>query len=299
MNNAKNTPTVSSAAAVAVFTAANGLIRAPYFGTSILPFAAAAVLSFPAVGAAQFLFLKINRSGAAVLKKAVLLILSIASAFAAVFALREYAHFIFDDVLTHENYLVIKAIFTVCVFALAAARKQAIYKFSFLSAVLVSGVFAVLFLTSLKTFDAGNLKSAISFYDFSLKQTGVYFLKMFLPTLLAAAFICENEEAVKAGVLGMSWAVLLTATVLLDCVLSFSLPLAAKLDYPYIDDISTVTVGSLFTRMDGFAYIAFFVCYLVKCAVCAVLCGRLLQRAGIKNKKAALAAVCLIIFAFA
>ena len=299
MNKAKNTPLISSAATVAVFTAANGLICAPYSGTSILPFVAAAAFAFFAVAVTQFLLIKISKERAEIPKRAVFLALSIASAFAAVFSLREYSRFIFDDVLTRGNYLTVKAIFTVCVFALAAAREHAIYKFSLLSAVLVSGVFAVLFFTSLKTFDAENLKSAISLTGFSFKQTAVYYFKMFLPTLPAAAFVCGNEKAIKAGALGTAWAVLLCAVVLLDCILSFSLPLAAKLDYPYIDDISTVTVGSLFTRMDGFAYIAFFVCYLVKCGVCVRLCGRLVQRAGIKNRKAALAAVCVLIFAFA
>lgn len=299
MNKAKNTPLISSAATVAVFTAANGLICAPYSGTSILPFVAAAAFAFFAVAVTQFLLIKISKERAEISKRAVFLALSIASAFAAVFSLREYSRFIFDDVLTRGNYLTVKAIFTVCVFALAAAREHAIYKFSLLSAVLVSGVFAVLFFTSLKTFDAENLKSAISLTGFSFKQTAVYYFKMFLPTLPAAAFVCGNEKAIKAGALGTAWAVLLCAVVLLDCILSFSLPLAAKLDYPYIDDISTVTVGSLFTRMDGFAYIAFFVCYLVKCGVCVRLCGRLVQRAGIKNRKAALAAVCVLIFAFA
>jgi hypothetical protein len=299
VNKAKNTPLISSAATVAVFTAANGLICAPYSGTSILPFVAAAAFAFFAVAVTQFLLIKISKERAEIPKRAVFLALSIASAFAAVFSLREYSRFIFDDVLTRGNYLTVKAIFTVCVFALAAAREHAIYKFSLLSAVLVSGVFAVLFFTSLKTFDAGNLKSAISLTGFSFKQTAVYYFKMFLPALPAAAFVCGNEKAIKAGALGTAWAVLLCAVVLLDCILSFSLPLAAKLDYPYIDDISTVTVGSLFTRMDGFAYIAFFVCYLVKCGVCVRLCGRLVQRAGIKNRKAALAAVCVLIFAFA
>ena len=309
MNKAKNTPLISSAATVAVFTAANGLICAPYSGTSILPFVAAAAFAFFAVAVTQFLLIKISKERAEIPKRAVFLALSIASAFAAVFflnvnviwiiSLREYSRFILDDVLTRGNYLTVKAIFTVCVFALAAAREHAIYKFSLLSAVLVSGVFAVLFFTSLKTFDAENLKSAISLTGFSFKQTAVYYFKMFLPTLPAAAFVCGNEKAIKAGALGTAWAVLLCAVVLLDCILSFSLPLAAKLDYPYIDDISTVTVGSLFTRMDGFAYIAFFVCYLVKCGVCVRLCGRLVQRAGIKNRKAALAAVCVLIFAFA
>ncbi len=299
MNKAKNTPLISSAATVAVFTAANGLICAPYSGTSILPFVAGAAFAFFAVAVTQFLLIKISKERAEIPKRAVFLALSIASAFAAVFSLREYSLFIFDDVLTRGNYLTVKAIFTVCVFALAAAREHAIYKFSLLSAVLVSGVFAVLFFTSLKTFDAGNLKSAISLTGFSFKQTAVYYFKMFLPALPAAAFVCGNEKAIKAGALGTAWAVLLCAVVLLDCILSFSLPLAAKLDYPYIDDISTVTVGSLFTRMDGFAYIAFFVCYLVKCGVCVRLCGRLVQRAGIKNRKAALAAVCVLIFAFA
>lgn len=292
MNKVSKRPFVPCAATVAAFTAANGLISAPYFPMSILPFFAAAVCAAVIVAVTQFLFIKITCIGNSFFKKTVYLLISISSVAAAVFALREYSRFIFDDVLVRENYFVIKAILTFCVYCLAVSKENVIYKFAFLSAVLISAVFVGLFFTSVKTFDAENIKSALVFSDFSLKETAVYFSKMFLPSLLAAVFICEDQKAIKAGLLGTAWAFLLGAVVLLDCILSFSLPLASKLDYPYIDDISTVTVGSLFTRMDGFAYIAFFVCYLIKCGVCVSLCGGMLQNAGIRRKRIVTAAVC-------
>ncbi|MBR5923682.1 MAG: GerAB/ArcD/ProY family transporter [Clostridia bacterium] len=294
MNNAKERPLILPAAAVAVFTVANGMIKAPYFSGSILPFVAAFILGVPAFCGVGILRLKLYGCCNLYVKRTALFIVFAFAGFAAILATSEFSRFIFDDVLVHENYLVIKAVFAVCVFALSVCEENVIYKFSLLCAVLVSTVFFVLFLTSVKTFDANNIKSALTFSDFSLKQTGAYFARTILPALIAAVHVCENKKAVKAGAFGIAWAFALCSLVLLDCILSFSLPLAAKLDYPYIDDISTVTVGSLFTRMDGFAYIAFFVCYLLKCALCVSLGAKCLEKAGLCHKKAICAALCII-----
>ena len=125
-------------------------------------------------------------------------------------------------------------------------------------------------------------------------------MKMVLPTVIAIAFIGSSGDTIPRRTAALSFAlgVVLTFTVVFDGILSFGLPLAAKLEYPYIDDISTVNVGSLFTRMDAFAYFAFFNCYIIKCAVCLKLASQLARRIGIKAQKifCAVAACMLLVF---
>ena len=93
MNKVSKRPFVPCAATVAAFTAANGLISAPYFPMSILPFFAAAVCAAVIVAVTQFLFIKITCIGNSFFKKTVYLLISISSVAAAVFALREYSRF--------------------------------------------------------------------------------------------------------------------------------------------------------------------------------------------------------------
>ena len=184
-------------------------------------------------------------------------------------AFSEYTDFIYGAVMTRADMWVIKAVFAFCVYFFAVSKKTAIYKFSLLAAVLASTVFIILFFLSAKTFDTHNLRGVFSITDFSLAQTADYFVKMFLPTVLCIMFIGKSDKklSVFSAILGALYSIVLCLVVILDSVLSFGLPFAAKLSYPYISDISTVTVGSLFTRMDGFAYFAFFACYIVKCGV--------------------------------
>ena len=153
---------------------------------------------------------------------------------------------------------------------------------------------------SAKTFDLKNLSGALRLSGFSISDTGVYFLNLVLPSI-AVLFFCMTDSGVSAlgALCGVSAGALFCAVAVLDSVLSFGLSLAAKLSYPYIDDISTVTAGSLFTRMDGFAYFTFFACYVLKCAVCIKTSARLLRRAGIKYEKTAVGLLCIASAVFA
>ncbi|MBR4909747.1 MAG: GerAB/ArcD/ProY family transporter [Clostridia bacterium] len=273
---------------IAAFSLANGLIAAPFSKDSLLPYFAAlgGALCLAAVLAAllgRFKARNINPF----LTKILCVVIAAASFAAALFSLKEYCGFIYDTVLYRSGMISIKAIFAFCVFYFAVSGSGAVYKFSLFSAVAVSVILPLLFFMSLKTFDIKNLSGVFSFGDTFLKDSENYFLRMFLPTLPAVGYIAVFGKKISPG--GAAGGVILGAAlsliVLFDTVLSFGLPLSAKLDYPYIGDISTVTVGNLFTRMDGFAYIAFFVCHLIKCGVSIKLAALLLSKAGIKNKK--------------
>lgn len=275
-------------ALVSVFTVANSVIEMPLYRESLSElFIAAAggiIISF-------FIYKPLKTAMSAnsgILKGAVFAVVFIFSLIAAVAASREYTAFIYENLLTKESAFLIKLIFALCTACIAAGDKKAIYKFSSISFFFVTAIFAVMFLISVKNFDLRNLKTAFDFSHISVKHTFAYGYKLLVPSVFAVLFIALDmphnlpKFAVPAGV---SWGVIICIITVLDSVLSFSLPLSARLEYPYIDDISTVTIGNLFTRMDGFAYFAFFVCYLLKCAVLIRLSADALCLAGIKKKR--------------
>lgn len=269
----------------AVFFTANGLIRAPFTSGSLTPLfiALAAGLILLPLSAAIFRSVKIK----GIARKAALFVLAAASFSAAGFAFGEYCDFIYAEVLTRADMWLIKAVFALCVFYLSVLDDAAVYKFGFLSFILTAAVFSGLFILSAKTFEPKNLDGAFGLSGVSLADVGKNTLSLILPSFAAVIFFRLSDKDV--SVRRVLWGVIPSAAfcliVVFDSVLSFGLPLAAKLTYPYIDDISTVTAGSLFTRMDGFAYFAFFACYLTKCAVCIKTAARLLGRAGIKHEK--------------
>lgn len=292
MENEKDLSSFSFAALFGVFILSGGIITAPDNKNSLIPFIIAAVLGV----ISAFIFLKLSER-LFLLKSAVIsgIIYAVVIAFSLAFALRaaqEFTGFIYEGVLVHENKFLIKLIFAACVFCLSLSDRKAIYKFSFLSAVLVTVIFVVLFFTSVKTFDIKNLKGAFSTDTINLKQIAYSYSRLFLSVFGAAAFGAKSAEKKGKGALaalGTLFGVLLCFVLVFDTVLSFGLPLASGLIYPYIDDISTVTVGSLFTRMDGFSYFAFFVCYLLRCAVFTRLSADLVEKSGIKKRKTATA----------
>lgn len=286
---------------IAAFTAANSLISAPFYGGNILAFivatvAGAVILTLLSRPLTHFF----TASDCAIYRKILYAVIVVLCVLAAGLGAKEYCVFIYRAVLVRSNIWMIKVTFCLCVFFLAVSEKIAIYKFSLLTAVMSGGVFLVLFILSAKNFNIKNLYGIFDFAGFSFPQAGIYLLKMILPTVIAVIFTGAAGDVMprRSAALSFTFSTFLSATVVFDSVLSFGLPLAAKLPYSYIDDISTVNVGSLFTRMDAFAYFAFFACYIVKCAICLKLAAQLLHRTGVKYEKAfcAIAAGALMFF---
>lgn len=281
--NSKEAP--FNIAIISAFTVANSLILSPFYKKSIIPFLLACLLWALIIA----VYAALQNSVVCKIKnktviKTISIFVSLTAFIVSGLAFSEHTDFIYDAVMIRADMWVIKAVFAFCVYFFAVSKKTTIYKFSLLALILASTVFYVLFFLSAKSFDTRNLKGILSTTDFSLAQTNDYFVKMFLPTVVCVMFIGKSDKklSVFSAVSGALYSFVLCFAVIFDSILSFGLPFAAELSYPYISDISTVTVGSLFTRMDGFAYFAFFACYIVKCGVCINLAATLVSE---KHKK--------------
>lgn len=82
---------------------------------------------------------------------------------------------------------------------------------------------------------------------------------------------------------GLAFGGVLLGFCILSSFLLFGADLSARLDYPYASVVSTVTVGRLFTRMDGFSYFIYFASSITKINTCIFIIYSSLKE---MNKKA-------------
>lgn len=169
-----------------------------------------------------------------------------------------------------ENFF-IAAVFLAAAVLLFFKPKEVILKLSvILFAVCVSAVLIFFFLTA-KDFCLTNL-SVNKLPSLKVLCDGLpnYILRLSLPTVLvsasdAAFFKGAHKQAGFAGIcIGLSAVTL----GMLDCILLFGIPLSERLAFPLSAAVSTVTVGPLFSRMDGIIYCVFFVTALIKTVWC-------------------------------
>ncbi|MBP3626588.1 MAG: GerAB/ArcD/ProY family transporter [Clostridia bacterium] len=193
----------------------------------------------------------------------------------------QYADFVSKTVLPKVSPILISLIFIAIAIYLSFRHSSVIFKFSLFSFVLVFIAVAAFFIMSYKNFRLDNISLLqLPTSKKLIKQTIPYLLKVFLPFLLVLIYqACQFERIGKKQTLwGLSLGGITLALTLLNSVLLFGAPLSASLDFPYASAISTVTVGYLFSRMDGFSYFIYFACCLIKISVCIGIIKSLIKR---------------------
>jgi len=201
---------------------------------------------------------------------------------------RNFVSYIFNDVLVENTKISVLSVFASIVFFVVLKGEKPLSKFSVLALVFCFLSIIVLFFASVDNFSSGNVKSlfAGNTEDF-LINSGRYFVRVFLCPLVFAFYSRRsfNEENKKSDFLGFFIGFLMLSLCYLNAGLIFSLPYAARLDFAYPLSISVVSVGNLFTRMDGFAYFIIFFSCLIKTAVSGITIGQIIKSFGIKHSK--------------
>lgn len=185
-----------------------------------------------------------------------------------------YADFVDKILLPETPKFLIAAVFILSAVYLATRRQEVILKLSLIAVFAAVVAVCLFFLLSAKDFKAENIFN-YGFPNFSqlLKSSKPYFINVALPALLIPAYSALFTGKSRAGApfLGLTTGLALTLLCLLESLLLFGAPLAERLSFPLAAAVSTVTVGSLFTRMDGIVYCLFFLPALIKTAVCMKL----------------------------
>ncbi|MGN0494125.1 MAG: GerAB/ArcD/ProY family transporter [Acutalibacteraceae bacterium] len=267
------------ASLTAFFILGDAIIALPcaYTGSvSLLGFLGAAlsavVLYFAAVPLANRLL--IGRGTARVFSVPLLFAAAAYALYNAGAALISYTDFVDRVLLPETPRFFISAAFITATAYLASRRQEVILKLSLIFLAAAAVTVLLFFLLSVKDYNAENI--AVNRLP-SLKElfSGAkpYIFKISLPALLIPVYsaLFTGESRIRAPFSGLLIGLAVTALCLLESLLLFGAPLANRLDFPLAAAVSTVTVGQLFSRMDGIVYCLFFAAALIKTAVCMKL----------------------------
>ena len=171
--------------------------------------------------------------------------------------------------------------FLISVVFFATRREEDLLKFSLLAGGLIGVLIIFFFIASISAFDLNRIFifSAKSLEP-ALRQTPPYIKECLPPCLLLGVYqTCVFGRVQKsASFWGIIIGFILLWLCILNSVLIFGVPLSARLSYPYASAVSTVSVGRLFTRLDGFAYFIYYISSLTKITVCIFICCALLKK---------------------
>lgn len=185
-----------------------------------------------------------------------------------------FTKFINEILLPDTHIFIPAAVFILITALLAFKGNSPILKFSVISAFVTVIIIALFFILSAKDFMPGNMTISgfDGFFPF-LKQVKPYFLNITLPALLLPAYGFLNIGKIRksSAIAGFAGGAILMTFSLLDSLLLFGAPLSSELPFPLAAAASTVTVGPLFSRMDGFIYFLFFITALIKTVICIKL----------------------------
>ncbi len=267
----------------------------------IVAFLLSLLLAAPVCKAVDFVFDTAHLSGkfskiiTAAVYCATLLLIVLDSAV----CVTDYVGFVSQSILPDASKLVIAAVLLGVVFWSATRPDTTILKFSLISFVIVAAIVVLFFVFSLKNMSIEYI-FLLSLPDWKdvFFQTLPYLSGVFLSII--TTFIYQKltfaRQKISDGILSLGIAAGLFAMVLLNSILLFSSPLAGEYRYPYADAISVVSIGDLFTRMDGFAYFVFFATCLIKLTVSVFVIKVLVSRLGFTHKKITAAIATVIIF---
>lgn len=210
----------------------------------------------------------------------------------------------FTDFVTHSilpdasRFLISIAMLGILLWS-ATRPDSTILKFSLICFVIVAAALLFFFIFSIKNMHIEYifLLSLPDFYDVML-QTLPYLYGVFLSIITALIYQKMLFGTLKSsrGVGAIAVSGVMFSIALLNSILLFGSQLSGEYKYPYADAISVISVGDLFTRMDGFAYFVFFATCLIKLTVSVFVISGLFGSISVKNKKITAAVATVIIF---
>ena len=265
----------------ALFVLGNGILSLPSQGAdgfTFLAFLVSLPLVFLIFWLASIIFGKISetKSSSGAFKKAVYIICLLSAGIFALFSgaatLKALTEFVSAVMLPETPMFLIVAVFLVAVIYFFFQNEKSILKFALISGVLTAAAVVFFFVAASDRYDLRNIFifRLPSFREL-FSQLKPYLVNPVLQVLILPVFLkgVLRENKLKPGFFGVLAGGIFLGLGILSSVLLFSPEIAGELRFPFSSAVSTVTVGRLFTRLDGFAYFVYFVCSLSKTTVCA------------------------------
>lgn len=262
----------------AIFVLGSAVMNLPQKGADEFNFSAFLIMGLILVGVYCLgclltpLLLKPHPS---VIGKTIVCVFLFASAVYSLFcfaqSFKETVFFVSSVILPRTQHFFIVAVLCSIVVYFALKRQENVLKFALLSLVMVAAVIIFFFLAAADKYDFRNI------FIFRLPSFGELYTQIkpyiknpLLPVLILPLYfnLSLNGKNARAGVAGVAVGAVLLGLCVLMPLLLFGAELSGRLDFPFSSAVSTVTVGRLFTRLDGFSYFVYFVCSLLKITVC-------------------------------
>ena len=201
---------------------------------------------------------------------------------------KHFLNYVSTEVLIKNRKLYSVIAFLAVVIYALFRRPEATIKFSAPALLFIVLSVLILFLVSLSNFNPDYLstffvpktpKSVLR----ALKYLLVCFVSPWVFTVFSAFYF--KKPSFKTEFAGLGVGMLVLAVCFLSGALTFSLAEASEIRHAYPKSVSVISVGELFTRMEGIACFIFFFSALVKTVVCAFSVKALLFSMKIRKAK--------------
>lgn len=248
----------------AVFLAADGFVLLPLKKSGgIFEISAAAVLSLAVSLLLSRLYLSENKT----LKIISGILVFSVSSFCLLFSLKTVFSFVSVAVLPEAGFYKIVLPFLILIIFFATRNKTAVIKSATVVFVLFAVLLAVLIAVSTGEILRSGKELPVFIFEksFSFKGAKDNFLKIFLP-FCAFVPLCKKTYTKdgKSIFSGFIIALIFLCACLFCSVLLLSESFSASADFPFLLALGTVSVGKLYTRLDGILYMLFFLSSAIK-----------------------------------
>lgn len=260
-------------ALVILYVLGNGIIIFPLNGTDEFGFTAYLVSLLLLIGFYSLFNVitsKISQTHKVVFCGYILLI-SVVSLFIGASAFKDIVNFVSQTMLQRVPTFFISLIFGITVVYFALKPFDSIFKFSLVNCVFVVVIILFFFIAPMEKYELRNI------YIFRapnlnslLPQVKVYLLNPVLHSLSLPLFLnlCFGKTCGKPAAVGVFFGGVFLGLCLLAPILLFGAHTGGEFGFPFSSAAETVTVGRLFTRLDGFVSFVYFITCLVKITVC-------------------------------
>lgn len=255
---------------IAIFIVGNTLIYFPKHNdikSSILGVLIAAVVSLLIYIAFAFLTKKVkNIHNFKRSKPMVLIIITVCAVLVALISASDYISYVSLYRMPQTPKLLISVLFiALCIF-LANSSREVILKLSLVVFIYVFLSVTVLFILSFSQLD---FKAALPL-EFKGFETAKSFLTIVAQSFLSAVVLIMLLKSVKTSVsvkmwlLGLVFGLFVLMVCMLNILFVFGPDLSNRLELPYASAMSVINMGKTFARLEGFSYLNYFACSLIK-----------------------------------
>lgn len=187
--------------------------------------------------------------------------------FCGIVTLRNYVTFSDKIILPEIGSFFPSLLFLLLLWLICREKDSVLLKLSLISAFLVFAIVLVLFLLSFNNFSFGQLipKELPSFKEIGYQAIS-YIAMSFIEGIVIIGFL--NLRTNKSILGGFFWGAAILFLIILQVVAVFGYSALSNIKHPYASAMSVITFGDKFSRMEGFSYLLYFSCTLIKTAVC-------------------------------